>query len=82
MKNSNETIGNRSRDLPVCNAVPQPLCHRRPHPPSPRAKYRSIFNVLRTNILFVTVGRCALLPFCCGSLHRNVVNVHCSNTRP
>jgi hypothetical protein len=28
MKNSNKTIGNRSRDLPVCSAVPQPLRHR------------------------------------------------------
>jgi hypothetical protein len=28
MKNSSDTIGNRSRDLPVCSAVPQPLCHR------------------------------------------------------
>jgi hypothetical protein len=25
MKNSNDTIRNRSRDLPVCRAVPQPL---------------------------------------------------------
>jgi len=24
MKNSNDTIGNRTRDLPVCRAVPQP----------------------------------------------------------
>jgi hypothetical protein len=24
MKNSNDTIGNRTRDLPVCTAVPQP----------------------------------------------------------
>jgi hypothetical protein len=24
MKNSNDTIGNRFRDLPVCSAVPQP----------------------------------------------------------
>jgi hypothetical protein len=24
MKNSNNTIGNRTRDLPVCSAVPQP----------------------------------------------------------
>jgi hypothetical protein len=31
MKNSNDTIGNRSRDLPVCSAVPQPLRHRVPH---------------------------------------------------
>jgi hypothetical protein len=28
MKNSNDTIGNRSRDLPVCRAVPHPLRHR------------------------------------------------------
>jgi hypothetical protein len=30
MKNS-DTIGNRTRDLPVCRAVPQPLRHRVPH---------------------------------------------------
>jgi len=24
MKNSNETIGNRTRDLPTCSALPQP----------------------------------------------------------
>jgi hypothetical protein len=28
MKNSSDTIGNRSRDLPVCSAVPQPMRHR------------------------------------------------------
>jgi hypothetical protein len=28
MKNSNDTIGNRSRDRPVCGAVAQPLRHR------------------------------------------------------
>jgi hypothetical protein len=31
MKNSNDTIGNRSRDLSVCSAVPQPLLRRVPH---------------------------------------------------
>jgi hypothetical protein len=33
MKNSSDTIGKRSRDLPVCSAVPtaQPLRHRVPH---------------------------------------------------
>jgi hypothetical protein len=30
MKNSNDTIGNRSRHLPVCSAVPQPPHHRVP----------------------------------------------------
>jgi hypothetical protein len=28
MKKSNDTIGNQTRDLPVCSTVPQPLCHR------------------------------------------------------
>jgi hypothetical protein len=31
MKKSSDTIGNRTRDLPVCSAVPQPLRHRVPH---------------------------------------------------
>jgi hypothetical protein len=30
MKNSNDIIGNRSRDLPVFSVVPQTLCHRVP----------------------------------------------------
>jgi hypothetical protein len=30
MKKSSDTIGNRSRDLPVCYEVPQPLRHRVP----------------------------------------------------
>jgi hypothetical protein len=25
MKNSSDTIGNRTRDLPTCSAVPQPI---------------------------------------------------------
>jgi hypothetical protein len=29
-----DTIGNRSRDLPVCSTVPQPLCHRVPPVPT------------------------------------------------
>ena len=28
MKNSNDTIGNRNRDLPACSAVPQPTAPR------------------------------------------------------
>jgi hypothetical protein len=32
MKNSNDTIGNRSRDFPVCGAVPQPLRHQQRAP--------------------------------------------------
>jgi hypothetical protein len=30
MKSSNATIENRSRDLPIYSAVPQPLRHRMP----------------------------------------------------
>jgi hypothetical protein len=30
MKKSSTTIGNRTRDLPVCSAMPQPLRHRVP----------------------------------------------------
>jgi hypothetical protein len=30
MKITNDTIGNRSRDLPVCSTVPQPLRNRVP----------------------------------------------------
>jgi hypothetical protein len=33
MKNSSETIGNRSRELPVCSAVPQPTAPPRASPP-------------------------------------------------
>jgi hypothetical protein len=29
MKNSNDTIGNRTRDLPACSAVPQPTAPNR-----------------------------------------------------
>jgi hypothetical protein len=32
MKNSNDTIGNRFRELPVCTVVPQQLRHRVPLP--------------------------------------------------
>jgi len=30
MKNSNDTIGNRTHDLPACNAVPRPIAPRLP----------------------------------------------------
>jgi len=29
MKNANDTIGNRSRDLPTCSAMPQPTAPTR-----------------------------------------------------
>jgi hypothetical protein len=30
MKNSDDTIWNRTSDLPICSTVPYPLCHRGP----------------------------------------------------
>ena len=30
MKNSNDTFGNRTADLPACSGVPQPTAHRVP----------------------------------------------------
>ena len=33
MKNSSDTIGNRTRDLPACSAVPQPTAPPRAPPP-------------------------------------------------
>jgi hypothetical protein len=35
MKKSSDTIGNRSRDLPVCSAVPQPLRYQQRAPQFP-----------------------------------------------
>jgi len=43
MKNSNDTIGNRTRDLPACSALPQPTA-------SPRASIvYCVFNNIKVN---------------------------------
>ena len=39
-KNSNDTIGNRTRDLPVCSVVPQPLRYG-----APRSYFRAYLNM-------------------------------------
>ena len=41
INNSNDTIGNRTRDLPVCSAVPQPTA-------PPRAPYKWQANIFKT----------------------------------
>jgi len=53
MKNSNDTIGNRTRDLPTCSAVPQPTALSR----APYLMYTSFgihsspsFNVTEANL--------------------------------
>jgi hypothetical protein len=43
MKNSNDTIGNRTRDLPVCSAVSQPIMPPRAPPPGPRRDFFKLF---------------------------------------
>jgi hypothetical protein len=44
MKNSIGTIGNRTRDLPACSAVPQPTApHRVTTPPPPTHTYIYIY---------------------------------------
>ena len=55
MKKSNDTIGNRTRDLPACSAVPQPTAP--PHTPD--------------SILYTTIFVCGLSPYqiSCDKLH-------------
>ena len=52
MKNSNETIGNRTRDLPTCSAVPQPITLPRAHN---RTTYRTKVTVQEMNRLMRTL---------------------------
>jgi hypothetical protein len=58
MKNSNDTIGNRSRDLPTCSAVPQPTA---PPPRGPEINSRACF--------WVSTGPCPSLMFSLSSQH-------------
>ena len=44
MKNSNDTIGNRTRGLPACSAVPQPTAPLR-IPPPPKIQMISLLHV-------------------------------------
>jgi hypothetical protein len=49
MKNSNDTIGNRTRDLTACSAVPQPI-----EPPIKGLVYKTLkeYNCIAKNRLF------------------------------
>jgi hypothetical protein len=53
MKNSTDTIGNRSRDLPICIAVPQPLRHQLRAPPK-NVHLRKLSNSSHLSILAYT----------------------------
>ena len=52
MKNSNDTVGNRNRDLPAFSAVPQPTAP----PRAPKYSYRWEY----INVCFVFVRNCAI----------------------
>jgi hypothetical protein len=45
MKNSNDTIGNRTRDLPACSSVPQPTATR-----AVTNKYRKFLSLTMKNV--------------------------------
>jgi len=53
MKNSNDTIGKRTRDLPVCSAVSQPTAPPAACPSTHRSNYK-FMNVLDKKL----EGRC------------------------
>ena len=45
MKNSSHTIGNQIRDVPVCNAVPQPT----PYSVSCRTSFRHVHKIVKSD---------------------------------
>ena len=59
LKNSKNTIGNQTRDLPACSAVPQPTAP--PRAPKLRSATEEISSLLRTGICIVEF--CYLLVF-------------------
>jgi len=52
MKNSNDTIGNRTRDPPACSAVPQPTAP----PRAPQLYIHNFINLYRTQRVCVKGG--------------------------
>jgi hypothetical protein len=69
MKISNDTIGNRSRDLPVCSAVPQPTA-------PPRAPVCSVF-VLKYKPFHQNSDRHSPLPHLCYGLIATLIGRAC-----
>jgi hypothetical protein len=57
MKNSSDTIGNRSRELPACSAVPQTLHHR-----VPPSKQRTELKLRRNNKILqkISLHKCII----------------------
>jgi hypothetical protein len=62
IKNSKDTIRNRSRDLPVCTAVHQPLRHRVPQKPSVVSQKMHTNKIVYTfKFPFISTNRCSFL---------------------
>jgi len=55
MKNSNDTIGNRNRDLPTCSAVPQPTAL--PRAPESCSTGTELNDYLLVNFVLLTAQR-------------------------
>jgi hypothetical protein len=51
MKNSNDTIGNQTRDVPACSAVPQPTA-------SPRAKQECSVDITKRISVTLQIFKC------------------------
>ena len=67
MKNSNETVGKRTRDLPTCTALPRPTALDMPH------SYCYVYVFLLLNMLrsrYSVSLRCSVYCVC--------VNVYCT----
>jgi hypothetical protein len=59
MKNSNDTIRNRTRDLPACSAVPQSTA-----PPRAQQRYINTFNFINSENIFLIDDKLILYPSC------------------
>ena len=57
MKNSNDTIGNRTRDLSACSAVPQPNAP----PRAPQKKINNKINLIYLNNKYCCGGRLTII---------------------
>ena len=78
MKNSSDTIGNRTRDLPTCNAVPQPTAL----PRAPELHIR--LSELRVRVRKAPVAICDSSPLlygCMGKLILFKIRCMCSSCR-
>jgi hypothetical protein len=69
MKNSYDTIENRTRDLPVCNAVPQPTAPPRPH-------------ITQSRVVIVSTSSWTSWPLKIGPIHCPETSVNIYHTTP